>query len=272
MSIFHSSSVANLCYKLIPSITTFCVTLGAVGIYNNNIINNSIMTNEVGSNTSQIPGPQGPAGTQGETGPQGPVGAEGATGAIGPAGEKGDKGATGLQGVAGPAGVKGETGATGPAGPQGIAGPAGSSGSGGGSGFVVRDANGAIVEGWVYKDEYKLGVFQNGANFEVLYTGEIRATMREAESFFTTPNCTGNKVAPVGTLKPYDSYEIVVFNTSNIVIDTIGTFTVGNVKTSGSAYSLYNGVCEFYDDKGYYQITPIAKPSPVPTPWYFSPN
>ena len=233
------------------------------------------MTNEVGSNTSQIPGPQGPAGTQGETGPQGPMGDEGVTGAIGPAGEKGDKGATGLQGIAGPAGpagATGATGATGPAGPQGATGAAGSSGSGGGSGVVVRDANGAIVEGWVYRSGSILGVFQNGANFEVLYTGEIRATMREAQSFFTTPNCTGNKVAPVGTLKPYDSYEIVVLNTSNTVIDTIGTFTVGNVKTSGSAYSLYNGVCEFYDDKGYYQITPIVKPSPVPMPWYFSPN
>jgi hypothetical protein len=273
MSIFHSSSVANLCYKLIPSITTFCVTLGAVGIYNNNIINNSIMTNEVGSNTSQIPGPQGPAGTQGETGPQGPAGAKGETGPQGPIGDEGATSAGGAKGATGPAGPQG---ATGPAGPQGATGAAGSSSSGGGSGLLIRDGAGALIEGFHFKDINYASiwyVFQNGAMFKLNPDTGIYKALSEAQGgIYATSDCTGLKVAP-GDLAPNDSYSEVVYNTVGEVIDTIATYKVGNVKTAGSTYNNHpTRGCEEWDRQGYYQAIPITKPSPVPTPVYFSPN
>jgi hypothetical protein len=274
MSFFQSSSVANWCYKLIPSITTFCVTLGAVGIYNNNLIKNTIMTNEISSNTSQIPGPQGPAGTQGETGPQGPKGDEGTTSASGAKGAAGPAGPQGATGAAGPAGPQGTTGAAGPAGPQGIAGPAGSSGSGGGSGFVVRDATGAIVEGFAFKDVSNIKVFRNGTMFQIyMGDGRFRAVRTTSFVWYATPNCTGARVAPSQDYYPNETLEILVYDTNNELINTLGPFKVGTSYTVGDVYRSYQGVCSIdgnYDS--YYQMTEVTQPGNLPAPLYFAPN
>jgi hypothetical protein len=196
------------------------------------------------------------------------MGDEGATSAAGAKGE------AGLQGLAGPTGAKGDTGATGPAGPQGIAGPAGSSGSGGGSGFVVRDATGAIVEGFAFKDVSKIKVFQNGAMFQIyMWEGRFRAVNTTPFVWYATPNCTGARVAPSQDYYPNETLEIQVYDTNYELTITLGPFKVGTSYTVGGVYRSYEGVCSIdrnYDS--YYQMTEVTRPGNLPAPLYFSPN
>jgi hypothetical protein len=192
MTNLQPSSASNWFAKLIPTVTTVCITLGAVAIYDSQRNEPIQLTNEAGSNAalstsngSQIPGPQGPAGAQGDTGPQGPKGDSGVTGATGPAGAKGD------------------TGATGPAGPQGAtgpAGPAGSSGSGGGSGMILTDANGVVVRNILDFSPENIMVFKNDKFF--YYTrlgalgnfGGIPRGLQTLPASFLNSNCSGEPV------------------------------------------------------------------------------
>ena len=86
---------------------------------------------EVVSEATPSPGPQGvrgPAGQDGADGATGPIGPQGIPGLMGPAGPPGAPGIDGASGATGPQGEPGPQGEAGPAGPQGEPGPAGASG------------------------------------------------------------------------------------------------------------------------------------------------
>lgn len=191
--------------KLVPTITSVCVTLGAVAIYDSQRNDSIQLTNEAGSGASlnqsgasQIPGPQGPVGEQG------PAGARGDTGATGPQGETGPKGPTGAKGDTG---ATGATGPQGPAGPQGATGPAGSSGgssSSTGGRAVLLDANGNVVG---YPLSVQAAGFQTSADNWNLAAVIMPSTLQIAvftkagtpftsgQVWFPNNDCTGIPVA-----------------------------------------------------------------------------
>jgi hypothetical protein len=288
MTNLQPSSASNWVAKLIPTITTVCLTLGAVAIYDSQRNDSIQLTNETGSNaalspssSSQIPGPQGPAGAQGDTGPQGPKGDAGATGATGAAGEKGDKGATG---ATGPAGAKGATGATGPAGPQGAigpvgpAGPAGSSGSGGGSWMIPKDVNNVSVSNVMDVDPEYVMVFKNNRIFRYLRDdlpfgeyGGIPRGWRISAPFYLNSDCTGSIVAPaVDTI--HDTISILVLQspTDNArVYPSNKIYKVGNLSTQSEQLywtrALQSAPCEPYMTNTYYPMVEIPISELPPT-------
>jgi hypothetical protein len=286
MTNLQPSSAANWVAKLIPTITTVCLTLGAVAIYDSQRNDSIQLTNEAGSNvalspssSSQIPGPQGPTGAQGEIGPQGPKGDPGATGATGPAGEKGDKGATGSQGVAGPAGPAGPQGATGPVGATGPTGPAGSSGTGGGSGIVVKDASGAIVENVVqiyFEQDGIVYVRSSDTLFRyVTIRGEL-VPMTQRNPMFLTPTCTGSYVWPFREL-PNNSVRFMRQFPPNYWPVYVGPFfKVNQVEKIGAIYELQNDdACTRYqyNNNKYFELTEIVNPPrDLPGPFIYSFN
>ncbi len=220
MTNLQSGSAPNWFMKLVPTITSLCVTLAAVAIYESQT-NKSIQltNNEVGSNTSlNQTGATGAVGPQGPAGPKGETGAAGATGPAGEKGETGATGATGLQGVAGTAGAKGDTG---PKGDTGATGPAGSSGSGGGV-AVVLDANGNVVG---YPLSVSPDVFQAGSDNWSLATVIMNSTQQIAQFtkagtpvtagqvWFPSVDCTG--VPNVSYQKTNADYRYVIQVGSN---------------------------------------------------------
>ena len=286
MTNLQPSSASNWVAKLIPTITTVCLTLGSVAIYDSQRNDSIQLTNETGSNaalspssSSQIPGPQGPTGAQGEIGPQGPKGDAGATGATGPAGEKGDKGATGSQGPAGPAGPAGPQGAPGPAGATGATGPAGSSGSGGGSGVTVKDATGTIIEN-VMSVEVDFGVayvIDNGMLFRYdLSSGELQPSER-SYYHYRTQDCTGVPVFPAAR-GPQHSIQFARWdpNTSQVVSGSKSSyFRVNPIAINGDVFFTNNsgGCVQNIHVNKYYELTSITTSlSDRPGPLVFSLN
>lgn len=252
MSNLQPSSSASWFIKLVPTITTVCVTLGAVAIYDYQTNKPIQLNNEVSSGTSQIPGPQGSVGDIGATGLQGvagPTGSKGAKGPAGPAGPKGDTGATGAQG------------------------PAGSSGSGGGSGLVLRDATGAVIEGPSYREaNYNLvNVFQNGALFTVdMATGIFYPFASRGSAYYPTADCSG---LIVGSINNYKNETLQIQRDVNgTLVDITGVFKVGDVRTGAVYVSNYPGDCFQSGDNSYKELTPVTLPSNRPAPLYFSPN
>jgi len=272
MTNLQPTSASNWFAKLIPTITTVCITLGAVAIYDSQRSDSIQLTNEAGSNAalspsngSQIPGPQGPAGAQGDTGPQGPKGDSGVTGATGPAGEKGDKGATG------PAGAKGDTGATGPAGPQGAtgpAGPAGSSGSGGGTSLILKDANQVSVDNVFEVGPSAILVFKKDLIFQyrsTTYDGKFEGIPRGLNGtygLFLTPDCTGpyvagNRIIGSVSFNPYGYPEEYVNNK----VFANGTKSNSEVQL----YYYFENTCRPYFIGYYYSFTELPASELPPT-------
>ena len=264
MTNFQSSSSSNWFIKLIPTVTTVCVTLGAVAIYDS-LSNNSLqLTNETGSSTSLNQ-----------------TGATGAVGPQGPAGAKGDTGATGAQGPAGATGAQGPAGATGPQGPAGATGaqgPAGSSGSGGGAGLIVRDATGAIVENvaTVEVGTQIVNILQNELFFRMEMRSGYALPMISAEPRYLTPNCTGDLVWPFKELPNYSVRFGRVYppNYYPLIWDS-GYFKVDPTEHSGAVYELdRNGNCSLYqhNDNKYYELISVTGPSDLPGPLTVSSN
>lgn len=253
--------------KLVPTITSVCVTLAAVAIYDSQRNDSIQLTNEAGSGasltqsgTSQIPGPQGPAGEQG------PAGTKGDTGETGPQGETGPKGPTGAKGDTG---ATGATGPQGPAGPQGATGPAGSSGSGGGSGMILKDANGVSVDSVIDVSAGSITVFKNDRFFryprssEANFIGIPRGEM-EFPAGYLTSDCTG----------PWVMYN--VFSNSNHTYSRVVywglSYTDNKIYlrgTSGEAtvYYLnpYNDACLNSGSNNYYTMNEIPASELPPT-------
>jgi hypothetical protein len=249
MTNLQPSSASNWVAKLIPTITTVCLTLGAVAIYDSQRIDSIQLTDEAGSNAalspssgSQIPGPQGPAGAQGEIGPQGP------------------------KGVAGPAG------------PQGATGPAGSSGSGGGSGVVVKDASGAIVKN-VVDVEFSNQLVNVLVNETVFRYGTSTGLLQPANSGkpkFLTPTCTGSYVWPFTEL-PNNSVRFVRQLPPTYQQVFVGSyFKVNQVEKIGAIYELQNdNSCILYqhNNNKYFEVTEIVNPpQDLPGPFIYSLN
>lgn len=198
--------------KLVPTITSVCVTLAAVAIYDSQRNDSIQLTNEIGlgaalneSGTSQIPGPHGPSGEQG------PAGARGETGATGATGPKGDTGATG------PAGQRG---ATGPAGPAGSSG--GSSSSTGGR-AVLLDANGNVVG---YPLSVGQGSFQASADnwntvvvimsstLQIAQFTKAGTPFTSGQVWFPNNDCTGIPVASNDFANANTKYAVQAGNTT----------------------------------------------------------
>ena len=87
------------------------------GTYSVQVVNDTIPSNSVSLDITNINGPQGATGATGAPGPPGPSG--GATGSTGPPGPTGPTGATGSPGPTGSTGSPGPTGSTGPTGAPG---------------------------------------------------------------------------------------------------------------------------------------------------------
>ena len=254
MTNFQPSSSSNWFIKLIPTVTTVCVTLGAVAIYDS-LSNNSLqLTNETGSSTSL-----NQTGATGAVGPQGPAGAKGDDGA------KGDTGATGASGP------KGDTGATGPAGPQGIAGPAGSSGSGGGSGggsgMILKDANGVSVDNVIDVNAGSITVFKNDLFFtyrSLSYDGKfdgIPRPLNTGYAFFLTSDCTGPYVSTdsfIGTMA-FTSYGYFDYLSNKLYTNGIKS------NSPAQLYYFYENTCRPYHTFYYYTYTVLPASELPPT-------
>lgn len=216
MTNLQPGSAPNWVTKLVPTITSVCVTLAAVAIYESQT-NKSIQltNNEVGSSTSLsqtgAAGPQGPAGPKGDTGPAGP---------------KGDTGATG---------PKGDTGATGPQG------PAGSSGSGGGV-AVVLDVNGNVVG---YPLSVSPEVFSTGIDNWSAATVLVNSTKQivqftkagfpvtSGQIWFPSTDCTG--VPHLSNMKTNASFRFAIQAGSNTT-----WYRQDQTITDGGAYLFYS--------------------------------
>ena len=239
--------------KLVPTITSICVTLAAVAIYESQT-NKSIQltNNEVGSNAFLNQ-----------------TGAAGAVGSQGPAGPKGDTGATGLQGPAGPKGDTGATGAQGPAGATGPAGPAGSSGSGGGSGLVLTDADGNNVSNVVDASNSQITVIKNDRFFryvrssEANFIGIPRGEM-EFTAGYLNSDCTG----------PWVMYNVFVNSNSTFsrVIYWGQSYTDNKIYMRGTpgeatVYYLnpYNDACLNSGANNYYTMNELPASELPPT-------
>jgi len=167
-------------------------------------------------------------------------------------------------------GITGPKGSAGPKGSVGSQGPAGGSSAGGGSGFVLRDATGAIVEGVVSVDltPVELGggavVYREGALWGLdLKTGEIYP-LTGGSNWYAYDDCTGDLVAPV---------DLFVANQSVWVGAAFKTSELARV---GTIHQLNSGECSpavppLFTSK-YFQITPATKPSDLPGPLYLRAN
>ena len=189
----------------------------------------------------------------------------GVDGAPGVTGAKGETGSTG------PAGPRGETG---PAGPRGETGPAGSSGSGSGSGLIVRDATGAVVENvlTVEVSNELVKILRNELFFGInLKTGNVFAH-NYASPKFLTPNCTGDLVWPFkeipnstvrfGRVYP-PNYWPYVWDSGYF------KFKVNPTERSGAVYNLdSDGNCTLYaqSNNKYYELISVTGPSDLPGP------
>ena len=112
------------------------------GIYNVQVVNDTVGSNLVLFDITSISGPTGPTGAPGPTGsPGGVTGATGSPGSTGATGATGVTGATGATGVTGATGATGATGVTGSTGATGATGVTGATGASGATQWIVTSGN-----------------------------------------------------------------------------------------------------------------------------------
>lgn len=158
-------------------------------------------------------------------------------------------------------GTVGSKGATGARGPAGSSSP--------GSGFVVRDATGAIVENVVSVDlsdptSAMAIVFREGALWNLdLTTGEFMI-LNGGSNWFLTSDCTGERVAPVD-----------VYMANQAIFDGAWRKTSELART-GTIYFAYPDGCAPagppVDTQKYFQFTAVTRPSDLPAPLYIRAN
>ena len=162
-------------------------------------------------------------------------------------------------------------GAVGPKGATGARGPAGSSVSG--PGFVVRDANGVIVENVVSVDPNfeitgRAVVIREGALWNLnLTTGEF-FHLNGGSNWFLTSDCTGEMIAPIDIYGP------------NQAIWGGSWKKTGELALTGDIYFNYPDGCApataFLSDipltPRYFQFTDVTQPSTLPGPLYLRAN
>lgn len=158
-------------------------------------------------------------------------------------------------------------GAIGPKGATGARGPAGS--SVGGPNFVVRDANGVIIENVVsvdvnFENTGIAVVIREGALWNLnLKTGEFFHS-NGGSNWFLTSDCTGEMIAPIDVYGP------------NQAIWGGSWEKTGELALTGDIYFNYLDGCALAGtpvfNQKYFLITDVTQPSTLPGPLYLRAN